>query len=364
MHDDTTYKFLYPEITTRTQTLYLLPKVHKPDIPGRPIISGCGGPTVKLSQCPDHILTRIFSLNSNLPNNIILVTIEVKSLYTNIPNDEGIRACIDMLKWRHWTWQPHKGNHNRNALTNTDKKILIHGTAMGSPMAPIYANIFKAVPEKQMLLNAPIEWIRFIADIFCIMDPWNWNTTQIFRLHQHIAFDNKIWLYILFYINNHNQFQSDLHIKPTDRTLLLHNDSFHPTSCKNSIILSQALGYRCLINDNKWLQQRLDHLCVILINRGYKQSTINTTFEQAKQNTQIELLHQQKQPHIFCSMQQHHHIIQQDPTLSILWPEAPIVAYKKKKILKDSCTCQITNTNIITDKQLTHDNPPNNLPVI
>ena len=98
MHDDTTYKFLYPEITTRTQTLYLLPKVHKPDIPGRPIISGCGGPTVKLSQCPDHILTRIFSLNSNLPNNIILVTIEVKSLYTNIPNDEGIRACIDMLK--------------------------------------------------------------------------------------------------------------------------------------------------------------------------------------------------------------------------------------------------------------------------
>ena len=44
-----------------------------------------------------------------------------------------------------------------------------------------------------------------------------------------------------------------------------------------------------LITDNKRLQQRLDHLCVILINREHKQSTINTAFQQAKQYTQIEL---------------------------------------------------------------------------
>ena len=114
--DDTTYKFLYPETRTRTPTLYLLPKIHKPDIPGRPIISGCGGPTVKLSQYADHLLKpllknipsyvqdtthflkRIFSLNNNLSSNIVLVTIDVKSLCTNIPSDEGIKACIDMLK--------------------------------------------------------------------------------------------------------------------------------------------------------------------------------------------------------------------------------------------------------------------------
>ena len=114
--DDTTYKFLYPETRTRTPTLYLLPKIHKPDILGRPIISGCGGPTAKFSQYADHILRpllknipsyvqdtthflkRIFSLNNNLSSNIVLVTIDVKSLYTNIPSDEGIKACIDMLK--------------------------------------------------------------------------------------------------------------------------------------------------------------------------------------------------------------------------------------------------------------------------
>ena len=94
--------------------LYLLPKIHKAEIPGRPIISGCGEPTVKLSQYADHLLKpllknipsyvqdttdflcRIFDVNQNLPHDIILITIDVKSLYTNIPNDECIKACIDM----------------------------------------------------------------------------------------------------------------------------------------------------------------------------------------------------------------------------------------------------------------------------
>ena len=44
---------------------------------------------------------------------------------------------------------------------------------MGSPMALTYANIFMAVLEKELLLKAPnglipIEWIRFIDDIFAI----------------------------------------------------------------------------------------------------------------------------------------------------------------------------------------------------
>ena len=48
-----------------------------------------------------------------------------------------------------------------------------HGTAMGTPVAPSYANLFMAALEEQLLLNAPnglipFEWIRFIDDIFAI----------------------------------------------------------------------------------------------------------------------------------------------------------------------------------------------------
>ena len=94
--DNMTHKFLTTDTTARTPHLYLLPKIHKQNVPGRPIISGCGGPTAKLSQFADHFLKpllnhipayiqdtahflcRIFSLNQNLPENIILITIDVK----------------------------------------------------------------------------------------------------------------------------------------------------------------------------------------------------------------------------------------------------------------------------------------------
>ena len=102
-------------------------------------------------------------------------------LYTNIPNDEGIKACIDMLQDN----SPADTNIeyindilslvlNNNFFTfNNEIFLQIHGTAMGSPMAPSYANIFMAILEKQMLLNAPdglipFEWIRFIDDIFAL----------------------------------------------------------------------------------------------------------------------------------------------------------------------------------------------------
>ena len=394
--DNTTYKFLTTDTRARTPHLYLLPKIHKQDIPGRPIISGCGGPTAKLSQFADHLLKpllnhipayiqdtthflrRIFTLNHDLPENIILITIDVKSLYTNIPNDQGIQACLDMLK-DHNTLTSELEQHitnilthilTKNAFTFNDEHFLqIHGTAMGSPMAPTYANIFMAVLEKELLLKAPnglipIEWIRFIDDIFAIwthgIDKLQHFLTYINEFHPTIKFD---YIYSLetvnfldttIYINSNNKLESDLYIKPTDRTLLLHNNSFHPQSCKNSIIYSQALRYRRIITDNNRFHERLNHLLVALIHRGYKYDTIMTAFNKAlKYNTQDELLsiqtthktnnrpifpitYNNNTKYIAHILRKHWSLIENDPKLHILWPEPPVVAYKKNKTLKDS----------------------------
>ena len=114
-----------------------------------------------------------------------LVTCDVKSLYTNIPHDEGMESCLAALDRHYGKNIPlplpdlqHMFNFilKSNYLTFNDKFYLqTHGTAMGSSFAPEYANIFLGYLEKMLLEQAPNNhtptlWIRFIDDILFIDD--------------------------------------------------------------------------------------------------------------------------------------------------------------------------------------------------
>ena len=97
--------------------LYLLPKLHKPGIPGRPIVSSCGSPTENISTfvdyflqpltraLPSHIwdttdfLQKLRELPVLLPESL-LVALDVSSLYTNMPHDEGVNAREEFLNTR------------------------------------------------------------------------------------------------------------------------------------------------------------------------------------------------------------------------------------------------------------------------
>ena len=87
----------------------LLPKIHKPlhHVPGRPVISNCGYYTENISSFLDfHLqslarkvksdikdtndfLKKLHSL-PNLPDDIILYTVDVVGLYPNIPHEEDL----------------------------------------------------------------------------------------------------------------------------------------------------------------------------------------------------------------------------------------------------------------------------------
>ena len=112
--DTATKKFLLPPKNTCTPLFYGLPRIHKPCCPLRPIVSGCDGPTDHLSA---YITLFIQPLASNLPShirdtkhflnlieqllplepNVLLVTADVTSLYTNIPHEEGIEAVLHFM---------------------------------------------------------------------------------------------------------------------------------------------------------------------------------------------------------------------------------------------------------------------------
>ena len=114
-------KFLLEDLDNpRTPVFYGLPKIHKifdKIPPMRPIVSGYGSVTTKLSEFLDSLLkfqaqkcksyirdTKDFlrRLNSikELPKNSILMTLDVSSLYTNIDQEEGAAACFRKLEER------------------------------------------------------------------------------------------------------------------------------------------------------------------------------------------------------------------------------------------------------------------------
>ena len=152
---------------------YLLPKIHKPGNPGRPIVASCEAPTEKISVLVDHhlcplvqaipsyirdttdFLLKVKSL-SNLSSDAMLVTLDISSLYTNIPHQEGIAACREALNTRETLSPPTvdlaeliSAILKKNAFVFGDQHYLqVHDTAMGTRMAPSYANLFMARLEQ------------------------------------------------------------------------------------------------------------------------------------------------------------------------------------------------------------------------
>ena len=111
--DDTTYNNLLTK-NQRIPTSYLLPKIHKQNNPGRPIVNRTGSITGKKSAYVDKFLRRFAPripsyvkdtthfLNMlehlKIQSTDLLVTIDVKSLYTNIPHTGGIVAITKMME--------------------------------------------------------------------------------------------------------------------------------------------------------------------------------------------------------------------------------------------------------------------------
>ena len=95
--------------TLRTSCIYFLPKIHKPKTPGRPIVSACSCPTELISSYLDKTIApivkslpsyikdsqhalEIFRDFNFLGEDKLIFTMDISSLYTVIPNSEGLQA--------------------------------------------------------------------------------------------------------------------------------------------------------------------------------------------------------------------------------------------------------------------------------
>ena len=118
--------------------------------------------------------------SDNSPATFILVSLDVKALYTSIPNSEDIAA----VKRAHDKYQQKTVAIKvlttflaliltlNNFIFNSKLYLQIKGCAMGTICAPAYANIFMAYFEEKFiypLIDAKtLLYLRFIDDIFMI----------------------------------------------------------------------------------------------------------------------------------------------------------------------------------------------------
>ena len=95
--------------TPRTSCIYFLPKIHKPNNPGRSIVSACSCPTELISSYLDKIMApivrslatcvkdsqhalQIFRDFNFLGEDKLIFTMDITALYTVIPNGEDLLA--------------------------------------------------------------------------------------------------------------------------------------------------------------------------------------------------------------------------------------------------------------------------------
>ena len=287
------YQYLY-STNYVTPYLYTLPKIHKsflefPQL--RPIVAGCNSCCVKISHFIDFYLQPMAKkVNSYCKDTThflhlikevecregdIIVSAEVSGLYNVIDHQEGIDACNEALNQRSRDEQIKMPTKYLIKLIGLVLKCnyfsfagrffhQILGTAMGTPMAPAYANIFLGRIEKELLKEykaltgiEPIIWIRYLDDIFFLWRDGSGSLKHFQKFMQEFSKRKNMntnleftfeagksvpFLDTMVYLDNpNNRLKSTLYHKKTDADLYVRADSCHPTTCKNGLVKAELL---------------------------------------------------------------------------------------------------------------------------
>lgn len=312
----------------RTAEFYILPKIHKPGVPGRPIVSANECPTEIISKIVDAALKPI-AMNTpsyikdtkdflcllkdigRLEKDEIMMTLDVSSLYTSIPHKDGINAAKEMLYLRTDKKPPDFVLTQfmvyiltRNVFHFNNKYYRqIQGTAMGTRMAPSYAIIFMHDMESKLLRRTSFNikiWKRYIDDIFAIakMKEADFQTfiQEINSFHETIKYTGEAsrdlinFLDVQIYTDSEGFIHTRPYSKPTDAHIYLDFGSYHPNKQKESIPFSQAVRLRRICSDIHDFDTATKQMAGFFTNRGYPYRLLTDAIRKARHLDRDELL--------------------------------------------------------------------------
>ena len=320
--------------------------MHKEDTPLRSIVSSIGSATYEIAKELSRILKPLVGRSTHHVRNNqdfiqsiqditreeedCMMSFDVKSLFTSIPIQPTLNIIKKLLeedtslhqrttmavKHIHWLLE--------FCLTNTyfsfqgrlyEQK---EGTAMGSPISPIVANIFMEDFKNRALATLPCTpkiWKRFVDDAFTVIKK-NKKTNFLNHLNSinnNIQFtsedpgeDGSIhFLDMLVIPDGEGRLKTTVCRKPTHTNQYLHWDSHHTIPSKYSVIGTLFHRAKTICSGPKHLQDEEEHLYKTLKKCKYPMWALNrvklrnqTTPPKKKKNNRTINNNQEHKSHI------------------------------------------------------------------
>ena len=393
----------------RTPLFYGLPKIHADytDFPPlRPICSGSDSCSVRFSELIDTFLkaaarktpsyvqdstdfinkTKDTVFSPTAEQSVYLGVMDVNSLYPNIDQNEGAEACTQALNNR-------KNKHFPTALLTTFIIMVlesnamtfgtrvfhqIKGTAMGTPMAVNFANLFMSKFETNMLNDfykkygiRPKLYLRYIDDVFFVWvgDKASLDTfinfcksySEMKQMASKITFKARYSSKSVEFLDmnvklENNRITTDLFSKPTAKHQYLHRSSFHAPTTIRSLPKTQFIRLRRLCSHiNDYNRHSLEFVN-FFSKRGYRKDTLIKTSDEVRKMSRENLLtynvKQKDSNRVILPVNWHpkfrefgtilhncyNAMIKKTPSMSKIFPAPPMVAYRKNRTFKDVLT--------------------------
>lgn len=275
--------------------IYILPKVHKEPLKGRPIVPGFGWITTPASILVDHILQPLLKQiptviadsksllieieKTKFPNDATLVTADVSSLYTEIDIKLGIAYVRKLMRERSDVNFSEENDkiplfsvplieftinllsivmHNNYFRFGDNYYLQIKGTAMGTPAAVVFANLFMYGLERNVLnryLDSIYFYKRFLDDIIIINKPEIEEPLQAslqsmnknIRLEFSDSPNEATFLDLIIFkgsrFKKSNILDTKVHQKALNAYLYIPFNSFHRLSTKTGFIKTELQRY-------------------------------------------------------------------------------------------------------------------------
>ena len=193
------YEAIRPAGSQRPR-MYGLPKIHKKDVPLRPILSMTGSAQHQLAKWLTSLLQPVLqNLSSNCvsdsftfvkkfrkftfsPSFVFLCFFDISSLFTNVALAETKEICAESF-YNNDSMAPsfprnifvklmHLATFSVEFSFNNNMHRQIDGVAMGSPLGPALATIFVGYQEAKLfnIAKKPLVYSRYVDDTFAVFN--------------------------------------------------------------------------------------------------------------------------------------------------------------------------------------------------